>query len=126
MQLFREKVVLLTNVLNKLEGFKTIDPTSTFYVFPNVARSATSWQSRARVGAVPAGRGGRQIRGWPASAGNVSARQGGDSSVQLRRTERAMQQALDFIPTALSRIDRVAKYLESHPQFQLSKPYQLP
>ncbi len=34
---FREKVVLLTNGLNQIPGFKTLDPTATFYVFPNVA-----------------------------------------------------------------------------------------
>ena len=37
MQKFHEKVELLTTGLNKIEGFHTIDPTSTFYVFPNVA-----------------------------------------------------------------------------------------
>ena len=37
MQLFREKVVLLTTGLNKITGFRTLDPTATFYVFPNVA-----------------------------------------------------------------------------------------
>src|SRR5262249_57948899 len=34
---FREKVVLLTNGLNRIPGFKSLDPTATFYVFPNVA-----------------------------------------------------------------------------------------
>jgi aspartate aminotransferase len=37
MQKFREKVVLLTEGLNRIEGFRTLDPTATFYVFPNVA-----------------------------------------------------------------------------------------
>src|SRR6266566_2641622 len=35
MQLFREKVVLLTTGLNRIDGFRTLDPTATFYVFPN-------------------------------------------------------------------------------------------
>ena len=34
---FREKVVLLTAGLNKIPGIKSLDPTATFYVFPNVA-----------------------------------------------------------------------------------------
>ena len=37
MQEFREKVVLLTSGLNRIDGFRTLDPTATFYVFPNVA-----------------------------------------------------------------------------------------
>jgi len=34
-----------------------------------------------------------------------------------------LQKAVDFIPTALSRTDRIADYLESHPQFRLTTPY---
>ena len=34
-----------------------------------------------------------------------------------------LQKAVDFIPTALSRTDRIAAYLESHPQFRLTTPY---
>ena len=34
---FRDKVELLTSGLNRIEGFRTLDPTATFYVFPNVA-----------------------------------------------------------------------------------------
>src|SRR5262249_3523934 len=37
MALFREKVTLLANGLNTIEGFHTLDPQATFYVFPNVA-----------------------------------------------------------------------------------------
>ena len=33
-----------------------------------------------------------------------------------------LQQAVDFIPTALSRTDRIAAYLEN-PQFRLTTPY---
>ena len=36
MELFREKVTLLTNGLNKLKGFKLLPPKATFYVYPNV------------------------------------------------------------------------------------------
>jgi aspartate aminotransferase len=34
-----------------------------------------------------------------------------------------LQQALDFIPVALSRTDRIAKWLEIHPEFRLRSPY---
>ena len=33
---FREKVVLLTQGLNRIAGFSALDPTATFYVFPGV------------------------------------------------------------------------------------------
>jgi hypothetical protein len=31
--------------------------------------------------------------------------------------------AIDFLPLALSRTDRVAAYLEKNPRFRLAKPY---
>ena len=34
-----------------------------------------------------------------------------------------LQQAVDFIPVALSRTDRIVTYLETHPQFRLTTPY---
>jgi aspartate aminotransferase len=34
-----------------------------------------------------------------------------------------LQQALDFIPVAISRTDRLAKWLEQNPQHRLEKPY---
>jgi aspartate aminotransferase len=34
-----------------------------------------------------------------------------------------LQQALDFLPIALSRTDRIAKWLEERPQFRLAAPY---
>jgi aspartate aminotransferase len=35
-------------------------------------------------------------------------------------------QALDFIPTAISRESRLATWLDSHPQFKLKAPYPEP
>jgi len=34
-----------------------------------------------------------------------------------------LKQALEFIPTAISRKDRLAAWLEQNPQFRLAKPY---
>ena len=34
-----------------------------------------------------------------------------------------LQQALDFLPKAIARTDRVAAYLEKNPKFRLAKPY---
>jgi aspartate aminotransferase len=34
-----------------------------------------------------------------------------------------LQQALDFIPVAISRTDRLAKWLEKNPHHRLKKPY---
>jgi len=34
-----------------------------------------------------------------------------------------LQAALDFIPTALGRLDRIASWLEERPHFRLQKQY---
>ena len=34
-----------------------------------------------------------------------------------------LKQALDFIPTAISRKDRLAAWLEQNPQYRLANPY---
>ena len=34
-----------------------------------------------------------------------------------------LQKAVDFISVTLSRTDRIAAYLETHPQFRLTTPY---
>jgi aspartate aminotransferase len=34
-----------------------------------------------------------------------------------------LQQALDFIPKAIARTDRLAAWLEKHPQYRLKQPY---
>jgi len=37
-----------------------------------------------------------------------------------------IRQALDFLPKAFARTDRVAAYLETHPNFRLKTPYAEP
>ncbi|MCA9021422.1 MAG: aminotransferase, partial [Planctomycetaceae bacterium] len=37
-----------------------------------------------------------------------------------------LEQAIDFIPEAISRTDRIASYLESHPAARLKAPYPAP
>jgi aspartate aminotransferase len=34
-----------------------------------------------------------------------------------------LQQAIDFLPTALSREDRVERFLEARPKYRLASPY---
>ena len=37
-----------------------------------------------------------------------------------------LQQALEFLPVALSRTERVAAYLARHPEHRLAQPYSVP
>jgi aspartate aminotransferase len=124
---FRDKVELLTAGLNRIEGFRTLEPTATFYVFPNVAPVCN------RLGITSHGLAlylleGADDRFGIACLGGECFGQAGQGFLRFSCAEPndRIQQALNFLPTALSRSDRVAAYLNQHPQFRLKEPYPVP
>lgn len=121
---FREKVVLLTNGLNKIDGFKTLDPTATFYVFPNVAPICNRLGIKSHGLALYLLEGADDHFGVACLGGECFGEAGGGFlRFSCAEPNDRLQKAVDFIPTALSRADRLAKYLETHPQFRLTTPY---
>ena len=124
MQLFREKVVLLTTGLNRIDGIHALDPTATFYVFPNVAPICN------RLGITSHGLAlylleGADDRFGVACLGGECFGEAGAGFLRFSCAEPndRLQQALDFLPVALGRTDRVATYLDTHPHFRLTQPY---
>ena len=107
--------------LNEIDGFSTLDPTATFYVFPNVAPICN------RLGITSHGLALYLLRA-PTTTFGVACLGGecfGEAGAGFLRFSCAepnerLQQALDFLPKAIARTDRVAAYLDKHPQFRLS------
>ena len=121
---FREKVVLLTNGLNQIPGFKTLDPTATFYVFPNVAPICNRLGIKSHGLALYLLEGADDNFGVACLGGECFGEAGaGFLRFSCAEPNDRLQQAVDFIPVALSRTDRIAAYLETHPQFRLTTPY---
>ena len=121
---FREKVVLLTNGLNQIAGFKTLDPTATFYVFPNVAPICNKLGIRSHGLALYLLEGADDHFGVACLGGECFGEAGaGFLRFSCAEPNDRLQKAVDFIPIALSRTDRIAAYLETHPQFRLTTPY---
>ncbi len=124
MQKFREKVELLTAGLNRIEGFHSLDPTATFYVFPNVAPVCN------RLGVTSHGLALFMLEGADDSFG-IACLGGecfGDAGAGFLRFSCAepndrLHKALEFIPEAISRTDRLAKWLDTNPQYRLASPY---
>jgi aspartate aminotransferase len=121
---FRDKVELLTAGLNRIDGFRTLEPTATFYVFPNVAPVCN------RLGITSHGLAlylleGADDRFGIACLGGECFGQAGQGFLRFSCAEPndRIQKALDFLPTALSRADRVAAYLKQRPDFRLKDPY---
>jgi aspartate aminotransferase len=124
MEKFREKVVLLSGGLNRIEGFRTLDPAATFYVFPNVAAVCN------RLGVTSHGLAlylleGADDKFGVACLGGECFGEAGHGFLRFSCAEpnERLQQALDFLPKAIARADRVAAYLEQHPQYRLGKNY---
>lgn len=124
---FKDKVVLLTEGLNKIDGFHSLPPTATFYVFPNVAPVCN------RLGVTSHGLALFLLEGADDNFG-IACLGGecfGDAGKGFLRFSCAepndrLQQALDFIPVALERKDRLANWLDKNPQYRLAKPYPEP
>ncbi len=121
---FREKVVLLTEGLNRIEGFRTLDPTATFYVFPNVAPVCN------RLGVTSHGLAlfmlqGADDRFGIASLGGECFGQAGAGFLRFSCAEPndRLKKALEFIPTALARRDRLEAWLKKNPQHRLARAY---
>ena len=124
MQKFREKVELLTRGLNRIEGFTTIDPTATFYVFPHVAPVCNRLGITSHGLALYLLEGADEHFGLACLGGECFGEAGrGFLRFSCAEPNERLQQALDFIPQALSRTGRVAAYLEAHPQHRLKAPY---
>ena len=124
---FREKVVLLTDGLNQIEGFKSLDPTSTFYVFPNVAPICNCLGIQSHGLALYLLEGADDNFGVACLGGECFGDAGhGFLRFSCAEPNERLQQALDFIPQAIAGEDRIAAYLEANPKFRLESPYDEP
>jgi len=126
MRLFREKVEILVEGLNRIDGVKCLDPGGTFYVFPSVAAIAN------RLGITSHGLAMYLLEGADDQFG-VACLGGecfGDAGRGFLRLSCAepndrLRQAVDFLPAAFAREDRVARYVQQHPEYRLDAPYEI-
>lgn len=126
MQKFREKVVLLTEGLNQIDGVTTLDPTATFYVFPNVAPICNRLGITSHGLALYLLEGADDNFGVACLGGECFGDAGhGFLRFSCAEPNERLQQALDFLPQAISREDRIQAFLEQNPQFRLESDYEL-
>lgn len=124
MQLFRDKVLLLTQGLNRIQGFKTLDPTATFYVFPNVAPICNALGITSHGLALYLLEGADDHFGVACLGGECFGEAGaGFLRFSCAEPNERLQQAIDFLPVALGRVDRVRAYLDKNPKFSLRTSY---
>jgi aspartate aminotransferase len=126
MQKFRRKVELLTEGLNRIEGFHALDPTGTFYVFPNVKPICNRLGITSHGLALYLLDGADDHFGVACLGGECFGEAGGGFlRFSCAEPDDRLRQALAFLPQAIARADRVQRYLETHPQYRLANPYPL-
>jgi aspartate aminotransferase len=126
MRKFRDKVVLLTEGLNRIEGFHALDPTATFYVFPNIAPVCNRLGVTSHGLALYMLEGADEHFGIACLGGECFGAAGaGFLRLSCAEPNERLRQALDFIPVALSRRDRLEAWLDKKPQYRLREPYQV-
>jgi aspartate aminotransferase len=124
---FRRKVERLCQGLERIDGFRVIRPAGTFYLFPDV-RSACN-----RLGITSHGLAlylleGADDRFGVACLGGECFGDAGRGFLRFSCAEpdERIDQAIEFLPRALERRDRLRSYLDANPQFVQGHPYLLP
>ncbi len=124
MRKFRRKVEQLTAGLQTIEGVTVARPAGTFYVFPDVRPICN------RLGITSQGLALYLLEGADddfgvACLGGESFGQAGSGFLRFSCAEpdERIDQALAFLPDALGRSGRVARYLAEHPAYRLDRPF---
>ena len=124
MERFREKVILLTDGLNKLNGFKLLPPKATFYVFPNVKEICNKIGITSHGLAMYLLEGADDDFGIACLGGECFGEAGaGFLRFSCAEPNERLQLALDFIPDALARQDKIDQWLIKHQEYRLTNPY---
>lgn len=121
MQRFREKVELLVAALNQVEGLSCVAPGGTFYVFPNVQAICERLRITSHGLAMYLLEAADDRFGVACLGGECFGPAGaGYLRFSCAEPNELLQRAIEFLPEAFGRRDRVEKFLEARPEFRLA------
>jgi aspartate aminotransferase len=120
---FRKKVELLAAALRRVEGVRVLLPAGTFYVFPDVSAVC------GRLGITSHGlamfllEAADERLGVACLGGECFGPAGqGFLRFSCAEPDDRLEQAVAFLAVAVTRTDRVRKYLEANPRYRLAVP----
>jgi aspartate aminotransferase len=117
---FRKKVELLVNALKKVDGVTVLMPAGTFYVFPNVQPICDRLKITSHGLAMYLLEGADDQKGVACLGGECFGPAGkGFIRFSCAEPDERLVQAVDFLKQAVTRTDRVAKYLEKNPKYRV-------
>ena len=124
MRQFRRKVERLVTELRQVDGVTVEMPPATFYVFPDVRPICDRLGITSHGLAMDLLEGADDATGVACLGGECFGEAGrGFLRFSCAEPDERIAQALDFIPEAVKRADRVKTYLQGRPEFRLKKEY---
>jgi aspartate aminotransferase len=124
MERFRGKVERLCDGLKRIEGFHVVRPAGTFYIFPDVRAVCNRLGISSHGLALYLLEGADDHFGVAGLGGECFGEAGrGFLRFSCAEPDERIDQAIEFLPRALDRRDRVRRYLDAKPQFVLAEPY---
>jgi aspartate aminotransferase len=121
MHRFHKKVMLLVEDLRKVDGVKVLMPSGTFYVFPDVSAICKRLGIQSHGLAMYLLEGADDQLGVACLGGECFGPAGqGFLRFSCAEPDERLRQAVRFLAEAVTRTDRVKRYLEGHPKYRLS------
>ena len=121
---FRRKVALLVEGLNTIEGVSCLPPGGTFYVFPSVKTICNRYGITSHGLALFLLEGADDARGVACLGGECFGSAGaGFLRLSCAEPDERLSDAVAFIAEAVTRGDRMAAWLEAHPEYGLRDSY---
>jgi aspartate aminotransferase len=120
MERFHKKVQLLVNDLRKVPEVTVLMPAGTFYVFPNVAPICRRLGIQSHGLAMYLLEGADDKKGVACLGGECFGPAGqGFLRFSCAEPDERLHEAIQFLAEAVTRVDRVKKYLEMNPKYRL-------
>ncbi len=121
---FHRKVELLVAGVNTIEGVSCLMPGGTFYVFPSVAEVCNRAGITSHGLAMYLLEGADDAVGVACLGGECFGEAGGGFlRLSCAQPDERLVEAVSFIADALTRHERIAAYLDAHPDHRLAAPY---
>ncbi len=123
---FHRKVELLVAGLNTVDGVSCLMPGGTFYVFPSVAEICNRAHISSHGLALYLLEGADDAVGVACLGGECfGAAGGGFLRLSCAQPDERLIEAVSFIAEAVTRHERIAAYLDAHPDHRLGAPYEV-
>jgi aspartate aminotransferase len=124
MERFRNKVERLCAGLERVDGFSVVRPAGTFYVFPDVRAICNRLQITSHGLALYLLEGADDHFGVACLGGECFGEAGqGFLRFSCAEPDDRIDLAMEFLPQAIERSDRLRRYLEANPQYVLRQFY---